>query len=405
MPIRRSGSLDDVTGFDVLRQCRSATVVDIYYEEHTPVAAPGSRRLTQLGHWAAAREQLDSTESEVSTQLATATQLRDSEAQPTAAVLRARLPRPASLPPPIPPRASASRPPMAAVARSSSPPPPPPTRNTERLVLPPALVRTSSISRPDALLPEMAHDPHYYPGLVPAAHERGESEAEPAARRPMPKWLWHALAGVTLFAAGLAVASLRSSPESSVAPIQSKPVETRNQAARTTSASATTAPVATDDAASAVTAPADAIAAKPMESAAAPLSAHELAKQRRAERRAAKVANRYLSRKTRTGHGLNADPSGGQPAATSDMAAPAEARTASAASNGAKTGTLQINSRPWADVYVDNKPVGHTPQMGLQLSPGHHTVKLTNPTMGMSKTLSVTIRAGETVKKIETLGG
>jgi hypothetical protein len=268
------------------------------------------------------------------------------------------------------------------------------------MVLPPGLVRTSSVSKADALLPEMAHDPHYYPGLVPAAHERAEVEAEPVTRRPLPKWLWHAVAGVTLFAAGLLVASLRSGSESSVAPVQSKPVEPRIEAAHdappstaSATAAAATGAVVTENAESPVTAPADALAGKPLEGAAAPLSSHELAKQRRAERRAAKVASRYLSRKTHT-----------QSSATSDIGVPAEA-AATAASHGAKTGTLQINSRPWADVYVDDRPVGHTPQMGLQLSPGHHTIKLTNPTMGMSKTLSVTIRAGETVKKIETLGG
>jgi hypothetical protein len=393
MPIRRSPSLDDITGHDELRQCRAATVVNIYSEEHTPVAGPGSHQLAQLGDWAAARDELESTPSVVS---APPSHVHDSEAQQNTVGFDAPQPLLPSHPPPIPPRSGASLPPMAASTRSSSPPPPPP-RNTARMVLLPAARPTSNISRADALLPEMAHDPHYYPGLVPAAHERAEPEPEIVVRRAVPKWLWHAVAGATLFAAGLAVASLRSGPESSIAPSKSKPVEPPSEAAHIAAppAPVATAPIAAETPESPVSASDNVLADKPLESA-APLSASELAKQRRAERRAAIVAKRYLSRKAHTGQ-----PSGTGATASADMAASVEP----AAATGTKTGTLQINSRPWADVYVDNKPVGHTPQMGLQLSPGHHTIKLTNPTMGMSKTLSVTIRAGETIKKIETLGG
>jgi eukaryotic-like serine/threonine-protein kinase len=67
-------------------------------------------------------------------------------------------------------------------------------------------------------------------------------------------------------------------------------------------------------------------------------------------------------------------------------------------------GMLQINSRPWSQVYVDGKLVGNTPQFGLALRAGKHSVKLVNTTMELSKTLSVVIQAGQTLTKVENLG-
>jgi hypothetical protein len=79
-----------------------------------------------------------------------------------------------------------------------------------------------------------------------------------------------------------------------------------------------------------------------------------------------------------------------------------ERDTASAsAANGA--GTLRINSRPWARVMVDNKFVGNTPQRGLKVAAGEHSVKLVNEPLNMSKTFRVVVRDGETVTRVEML--
>jgi hypothetical protein len=67
------------------------------------------------------------------------------------------------------------------------------------------------------------------------------------------------------------------------------------------------------------------------------------------------------------------------------------------------SGTLQINSRPWARIWVDGGFVGNTPQRALQLHAGHHTVRLVNETFAMSKTIDVTIAPGHTLKRVEVL--
>ncbi len=66
-------------------------------------------------------------------------------------------------------------------------------------------------------------------------------------------------------------------------------------------------------------------------------------------------------------------------------------------------GILRVNSRPWSQVFVDGRMLGNTPQMALQLGAGTHTVKLSNPQMGLSKTFSVTIKAGQSETKVLNL--
>jgi serine/threonine-protein kinase len=86
-----------------------------------------------------------------------------------------------------------------------------------------------------------------------------------------------------------------------------------------------------------------------------------------------------------------------QPAA---MQAAAPAPSASA---GGRTGILRINSRPWAQILVDGRLMGNTPQPNLQLSAGSHKVQLVNQPMGLSKTFSITVKAGEVVTKVMNL--
>ncbi len=61
----------------------------------------------------------------------------------------------------------------------------------------------------------------------------------------------------------------------------------------------------------------------------------------------------------------------------------------------ARVGTLQVDSRPWSEVFVDGKRVGMTP-LSLELSVGAHTVRLHSARSAADKTTVVTIRANRT---------
>lgn len=67
------------------------------------------------------------------------------------------------------------------------------------------------------------------------------------------------------------------------------------------------------------------------------------------------------------------------------------------------TGTLRINSRPWSQVYVDGRLVGSTPQTGLTLGAGRHTVTLVNPDFNLRKVLAIELKRGEIVTKVVAL--
>ena len=67
------------------------------------------------------------------------------------------------------------------------------------------------------------------------------------------------------------------------------------------------------------------------------------------------------------------------------------------------TGVLQVNSRPWARVLIDDQFVGHTPQRALRLPAGKHRVRLVNHQFAMSKSFEVSIEAGHTIKRVELL--
>jgi len=70
---------------------------------------------------------------------------------------------------------------------------------------------------------------------------------------------------------------------------------------------------------------------------------------------------------------------------------------------GAHGGTLRVNSRPWAQVFVDGRLVGNTPQTALQLNAGNHQIKLVNQPMSLTKSFSVSIKAGQMVTKVLNL--
>ncbi|MFO0714161.1 MAG: protein kinase [Sandaracinus sp.] len=57
--------------------------------------------------------------------------------------------------------------------------------------------------------------------------------------------------------------------------------------------------------------------------------------------------------------------------------------------------TLRINATPWANVEIDGRPVGPTPLVHVEVTPGPHTIVLTNPVLSRSRTTHIEVRAGE----------
>ncbi len=60
-----------------------------------------------------------------------------------------------------------------------------------------------------------------------------------------------------------------------------------------------------------------------------------------------------------------------------------------------KTGTLRINSEPFAVIYKGKKRLGPTPQMNIRLPAGSHTLTLKNEALGIEKRVRVRIEAGK----------
>lgn len=56
-------------------------------------------------------------------------------------------------------------------------------------------------------------------------------------------------------------------------------------------------------------------------------------------------------------------------------------------------GELSVNATPWAQVYLDGRAIGHTPQLGLRVLAGRHTLRLVTSS-GDSRTRSVEVVAG-----------
>ena len=61
-----------------------------------------------------------------------------------------------------------------------------------------------------------------------------------------------------------------------------------------------------------------------------------------------------------------------------------------------KTGTLRINSEPFAVIYKGSQRLGPTPQMNIKLPAGSHTLTLKNDALGITKRVRVRIEAGKT---------
>jgi hypothetical protein len=77
--------------------------------------------------------------------------------------------------------------------------------------------------------------------------------------------------------------------------------------------------------------------------------------------------------------------------------------SSSGGGGGGGTGTLAVNTRPWSEIYVDGRLIGHTPQMSISLSAGRHTLLMVNEEFGIRESRSITIVAGETLRQVITL--
>jgi hypothetical protein len=63
-----------------------------------------------------------------------------------------------------------------------------------------------------------------------------------------------------------------------------------------------------------------------------------------------------------------------------------------------------LGSKPPCDIAIDGASSGlTTPQIGISLAPGVHTVRLSNRALGVDKRFKVRIARGETTRVVQDL--
>jgi len=60
---------------------------------------------------------------------------------------------------------------------------------------------------------------------------------------------------------------------------------------------------------------------------------------------------------------------------------------------------LSVDCTPWAVVYVDGVHIGTTPVAGHEITPGAHTLRLVNNQLHSSKTVKISAKPGESIRK------
>jgi len=60
---------------------------------------------------------------------------------------------------------------------------------------------------------------------------------------------------------------------------------------------------------------------------------------------------------------------------------------------------LSINCKPWAKVFLDNRPIGTTPIANLEIDSGTYSLRLVNNQINAKKTLRIKASPGENIKK------
>ncbi len=93
------------------------------------------------------------------------------------------------------------------------------------------------------------------------------------------------------------------------------------------------------------------------------------------------------------------------PVAPTPAPAPAPAPVAAQAAPAAEGGEafLNINSIPPSTCFLDGRSLGSTPRVHVSVKPGTHTVKFINADQGLTKTLSISVGAGETKPAVAKL--
>jgi hypothetical protein len=68
----------------------------------------------------------------------------------------------------------------------------------------------------------------------------------------------------------------------------------------------------------------------------------------------------------------------------------------------ANAGFISINSKPWANIYIDGKFVKSTPIKKYPLKPGKHKIHFKNPKFKINKVFPVTIKPKQSQRMIKT---
>jgi serine/threonine-protein kinase len=63
------------------------------------------------------------------------------------------------------------------------------------------------------------------------------------------------------------------------------------------------------------------------------------------------------------------------------------------------TGKLSLDTVPATEVYFGQNKIGDTPLVEVPLPAGHHALQVINDDKGISQSIEVDIRAGQTTKK------
>ena len=92
-----------------------------------------------------------------------------------------------------------------------------------------------------------------------------------------------------------------------------------------------------------------------------------------------------------------------RPAPAPPAPAPAPPPPAPAAPVEAAEAFLNINSIPPSTCYLDGRSLGSTPRVHVSVRPGTHTVKFINAEQGLTKSVSVSVGAGETKPAVAKL--
>ena len=91
------------------------------------------------------------------------------------------------------------------------------------------------------------------------------------------------------------------------------------------------------------------------------------------------------------------------PPALAQAAPPAAKAKDDGASEGGPEAFLTMNSIPPSTCFLDGKSLGSTPKVHVTVKPGSHTVKFVDADDGLTKTVSVSVGAGETKAAVAKL--